>query len=214
MFSNSRGDSMRPTRRMLWSSSGPFTSPTGAVVFCRRSAPTTSATDTLYSRSFCARSSTDSSRFSEPFTSTVDTPLMPRNRSASWSSASREISASVCVLEDSPSCITGSCEGSARNRIGSRISSGSLCRTWLMALRISSAASIMFFLKSKMTMICAWPSEAVERISLTLRHALQRLLDAVDDLALDRLRATRPDTAPPPPAPAPARREWSSRAGS
>jgi hypothetical protein len=74
------------------------------------------------------------------------------------------------------------------NRIGSRISSGSLCRTVPMALRTSSAASIMFLSKSKMTTICAWPSEAVERTRSTCPASLcsgfsMRLID----LALDRL---------------------------
>ena len=61
---------MRPTRRMLSSSSGPFTRPTGAVVFCCCSAFTTSVTETLNSRSFSACSSTESSRLSEPVTFT------------------------------------------------------------------------------------------------------------------------------------------------
>ena len=45
--SNSAGDWMRPTRRMLWSSSAPRTLPTGAVVFWPRSALTTSDTEML-----------------------------------------------------------------------------------------------------------------------------------------------------------------------
>jgi hypothetical protein len=134
---------------MLWSSSAPRTLPTGAVAFCARSAATTSVTETSYSRSFCARSSTDSSRRSAPLTSTTATPLMPRKRSASWSSAMREISACDCVFDDSASCMIGCADGSARVRIGSRISTGSLCRTVAMALRTSSAASIMFLSKSK-----------------------------------------------------------------
>jgi hypothetical protein len=60
--SNSAGDSMRPTSRMLWSSSAPRTLPTGAVAFCARSAATTSVTETANSRSFSACSSTDSAR--------------------------------------------------------------------------------------------------------------------------------------------------------
>ena len=44
-------------------------------------------TEMLYSRSFSACSSTDSSRCSAPLTSTVATPGRPRKRSASWSSA-------------------------------------------------------------------------------------------------------------------------------
>ena len=51
-----------------------------------------------------------------------------------------------------------------RLRIGSRISIGSLWRTEATALRISSAASAMFFLKLKMMTICAVLSEEVERI--------------------------------------------------
>ncbi len=66
--------------------------PTGAVVFWARSAFTTSVTDTLYSRSFCALSKTESSRCKEPFTFTTATPSIARNRSASTSSANREIS--------------------------------------------------------------------------------------------------------------------------
>ena len=51
IWPNSAGDSMRPTRRMLWSSSAPRTLPTGAVAFCARSAVTTSVTETPNSRS-------------------------------------------------------------------------------------------------------------------------------------------------------------------
>jgi hypothetical protein len=58
----------------------------------------------------------------------------------------------------------GCAAGSMRCRIGSRISIGSLCRTEAMALRISSAASAMFFLKLKMITTCARLSAAVERI--------------------------------------------------
>ena len=104
---NSAGDSMRPTSRMLWSLSGPTMRPTGAVVFWLRTASTTSATDTLYSRRRSARSSTDSSRLSEPVTLTMDTPSTPRNLSASTSSASREIAACVCVLDDSAMSMIG-----------------------------------------------------------------------------------------------------------
>jgi len=126
MSLNSRGDSMRPTRRMLCSSSGPLTRPTGAVVFCARSAFTTSVTETLNSRSFSARSSTESSRRSEPLTVTVATPSMPRKRSASWSSASREISEKLCEVDESAMNMIGCADGSMRVRIGSRISVGSL----------------------------------------------------------------------------------------
>ena len=122
----SAGRSMRPTRRMLLSSSVPRILPTGAVAFCARSAATTSVTETSYSRSFCERISTDSSRLSEPFTFTVATPGMPRKRSASWSSARREICACVCVVELSASCTMGCAAGSSRCRMGSRISVGSL----------------------------------------------------------------------------------------
>ncbi len=45
----------------------------------------------------------------------------------------------------------------------------------------------MFFLKLKMMTICAWPSDGGRADLVDLRDALQRLLDAVDDLALDRL---------------------------
>ncbi len=124
--SNWAGDSMRPTRRMLWSSRPPRTLPTGAVVFWLRSAFTTSATEMLYSRSFSARSSTDSSRLSAPLTLTTATPGSARKRSASSSSARREISAWVCVVEARASCITGCADGSTRCSTGSRISVGSL----------------------------------------------------------------------------------------
>ena len=164
MSLNSRGDSMRPTRRMLCSSSWPFTRPTGAVVFCARSAFTTSVTDTLNSRSFSARSSTESSRRSAPFTLTVATPSMERKRSARTSSVNREISACFWTVEETASCMIGCADGSILCRIGSRISMGSLWRTAAMALRISSAASLMFFLKLKMMTTCAWLSAAVERI--------------------------------------------------
>lgn len=122
----SSGRSMRPTRRMLFSSSSPRTLPTGALVFWLRSALTTSPTETLYSRSFSALSSTLSSRLSEPPTLTEATPSMPRKRSASLSSARREMMAWLCTLDDSASCMTGSAEVSMRCRIGSRISIGSL----------------------------------------------------------------------------------------
>ena len=124
--SNSAGDSMRPTSRMLWSSSVPRTLPTGAVAFCARRAATTSFTETPYSRSFCACSSTLSSRRSAPLTLTTATPGTPRRRSANWSSARREISAWLCTLEDSASCMMGWAEGSSRCSTGSRISTGSL----------------------------------------------------------------------------------------
>jgi len=162
--SNSAGDSILPTSRMLCSSSGPFTRPTGAVVFCMRSAFTTSVTETLYSRSFSACSSTESSRRSAPFTFTTATPSIPRKRSASTSSARREISACVCAEDDSAICMMGCADGSILCRIGSRISTGSLWRTEAMAFRISSEASTMFFLKlNRMTMV-ALLSAAVERI--------------------------------------------------
>jgi len=124
--SKSDGDSMRPTRRMLFSSRVPRTLPTGAFVFWLRRAVTTSLTETLYSRNFSARSSTDSSRFSEPPTFTSATPSTARKRSDSTSSARREISAWLCELDDRASCMIGSAPGSMRCRIGSRISSGSL----------------------------------------------------------------------------------------
>ena len=161
------GDSMRPTSRMLWSSSTPRTLPTGAVVFWLRSAATTSATETLNSRSFSARSSTVSSRLSAPLTLTMATPLMPRNRSANWSSARREISAWLCCVADKASCMMGWADGSMRWMMGSRISLGSLWRTAAMAPRTSSAASIMFLLKLKITTRRALLSLAVERTSST-----------------------------------------------
>ena len=111
---------------MLCSSSVPLTRPTGAVVFCMRSAFTTSVTETLNSRSFSARSSTESSRLSEPLTLTTATPSIERKRSARKSSARREISAWVCFVAESASCMIGCAEGSMRVRIGSRISTGSL----------------------------------------------------------------------------------------
>ena len=155
---------MRPTRRMLCSSSGPRTRPTGAVVFCARKAATTSVTETLNSRNFSARSNTESSRRSEPLTLTVATPSMPRNLSASTSSARREISACVCTDDDSAICIIGCVPGSMRRRMGSRISMGNLWRTEAIELRISSEASIMFFLKLKMMTMVAELSLAVESI--------------------------------------------------
>ena len=162
--SNSAGDSMRPTRRILCSSSVPLTRPTGAVVFCARNAATTSVTETLYSRSFSARSSTDNSRRSEPLTLTVATPSMARNLSASVSSARRDISAWVWLAADKAICMIGCVAGSIRRRMGSRISTGSLCRIEAIELRISSEASIMFFLKLKMMTMLAELSLAVERI--------------------------------------------------
>ena len=120
------GLSMRPTSRMLWSSSVPRTLPTGAVAFWARSAATTSVTETWYSRSFSLFSSTDSSRFSDPLTLTTATPGRPRNLSASWSSARREMSAWLSVLDDSASCMMGCAPGSTRCRMGSRISVGNL----------------------------------------------------------------------------------------
>ena len=165
--SNSAGDSMRPTRRMLWSSSAPRTLPTGAVAFCARSAATTSVTETAYSRSFSACSSTDSSRRSAPLTLTTATPGMPRKRSASWSSARRETSACVNEVDDSASCTIGCAAGSRRCSTGSRISTGSLWRTVPMALRTSSAASTMFLSKLKISTSRALPSLAVARTSST-----------------------------------------------
>ena len=105
--SNSAGVSRRPTRRMLWSSSTPRTLPTGALVFCARSAAVTSATEIENSRSFSAWSSMVSSRRNAPLTPTVDTPGRPRNLSAKVSSARREMSAWLCAVDDSASCITG-----------------------------------------------------------------------------------------------------------
>ncbi len=148
---------------MLWSSSLPRTLPTGAVVFCLPSAATISVTEIAYSRSFSARSSTDSSRRSAPLTLTTATPGMPRKRSARSSSARREIAAWLCVVLDSASCMIGWAAGSARVSTGSRISSGSLWRTLPIALRTSSAASIMFLSKLKISTICPLPSRAVER---------------------------------------------------
>jgi hypothetical protein len=112
---------------------------------------------------------------------------MPRKRSASTSSARREISAWLWLLDDSASCMIGCADGSTRCSTGSRISVGSLWRTVPMALRTSSAASIMFLSKSKISTKVALPSRAVLRTSVHAGDALQRLLDAVDDLALDRL---------------------------
>ncbi len=165
--SNSAGDSMRPTSRMLWSSSLPRTLPTGAVAFWLRSAFTTSVTDTPNSRSFSARSSTESSRRSEPLTLTTATPGMARKRSASWSSARCEMSAWLCSVADSASCMMGCADGSTRCSTGSRISIGSLWRTVPIALRTSSAASIMFLSNLKTITMRAWLSPAVERTSST-----------------------------------------------
>lgn len=58
----------------------------------------------------------------------------------------------------------GCAEGLIRVRMGSRISTGSLWRTEAMALRISSAASAMFFLKLNWMTTCAVLSLEVERI--------------------------------------------------
>ena len=158
---------MRPTRRMPFSSSSLRTLPTGAFVFWRDSAFVTSLTDTLYSRSFCACSSTDNSRLSEPFTVTLATPSMARRRSASLSSARREISAWLWLLDDSARFMIGWADGSTRCRIGSRISTGSFQRTPAMALRTSSDASIRLRLKSNCSTIVALPSFAYELISVT-----------------------------------------------
>jgi hypothetical protein len=152
---------MRPTSRMLWSSSWPRTLPTGAVVFCARSALTTSVTEISNSRSFSACSSTESSRRSAPLTLTVATPAMPRKRSARSSSARREMSACVSDVDDSASCMIGCAAGSTRVSTGSRISVGSLWRTVPIALRTSSAASIMFLSKLKNSRNWALPSRAV-----------------------------------------------------
>ena len=154
---------MRPTSRMLWSSSVPRTLPTGAVVLCARSAVTTSVTEIENSRSFSARSSTDSSRLSEPFTLTIDTPGMARKRSPRSSSARREIVACDCTVLDSAMSMIGCEPGSMRVSTGSRISSGSLWRTAPIALRTSSAASTMFLSKLKISTISALPSFDVER---------------------------------------------------
>ena len=124
--SNALGDSMRPTSRMLWSSSAPRTLPTGAVAFCARRAATTSVTETSYSRSFSLFSNTESSRLSEPLTFTTATPGIPRNLSANWSSPRREMAACVSVLDDSAICMMGCAAGSTRCRMGSRISMGNL----------------------------------------------------------------------------------------
>ncbi len=137
--------------------------PTGAVVFCFCSAATTSVTEIAYSRSFSAFSSTDSSRRSAPLTLTTATPGMARKRSARSSSASREIAAWLSVVLDSASCRIGCADGSTRVSTGSRISIGSLWRTLPIALRTSSAASIMFLSNLKISTICALPSLAVER---------------------------------------------------
>ena len=51
-----------------------------------------------------------------------------------------------------------------RRRMGSRISIGNLWRTEAIELRISSEASIMFFLKLKMMTMVAELSLAVESI--------------------------------------------------
>ena len=165
IWPKSCGRSMRPTRRMLWSSRSPRTLPTGAVAFCARSAATTSVTETSCSRSFSARSSTDSSRRSAPLTVTTATPRSARKRSASWSSAMREMSAWLSVEDDSAICMMGWALGSARCRMGSRISTGSLKRTLAIALRTSSPATTMSLPKSKMISSCACPSLAVERTS-------------------------------------------------
>ena len=163
IWPKSCGLSMRPTRRMLWSSRVPRTLPTGAVAFCARKAATTSVTETSCSRSFSARSSTESSRRNAPLTLTTATPLRPRRRSARWSSARREISACDCFDEDRASCMIGCALGSMRCSTGSRISTGSLKRTEPMALRTSSEATTMSLPKSKIRTIWAWPSLAVER---------------------------------------------------
>jgi len=122
----SSGRSIRPTRRMPFSSSSLRTLPTGAFVFWRDSAFATSLTETLYSRSFSEWSSTDSSRRREPFTCTLATPSTARKRSASWSSARREISAWLCELDDRARFMIGWADGSTLRSTGSRISVGSL----------------------------------------------------------------------------------------
>jgi hypothetical protein len=88
---------------------------------------------------------------------------MPRKRSARWSSARREISAWLSVVDDSAICMIGCAAGSSRCSTGSRISTGSLWRTEPMALRTSSAASIMFLSKLKTSTSCAHAFAAVER---------------------------------------------------
>ena len=61
----------------------------------------------------------------------------------------------------------GCADGSTRCSTGSRISIGSLWRTVPIALRTSSAASIMFFSNLKISTMRAWPSDAVARTSST-----------------------------------------------
>ena len=129
---------MRPTSRMFCSSSSPLTRPTGALVFCARSAATTSPADTLYSRSFCACSSTDSSRRSAPSMLTTATPSTARSWSASTSSARREISACDCLVDDSPRFMMGSAAGSHAVQSPARASRAAACsapRQWRCAPR-------------------------------------------------------------------------------
>ena len=124
--SNSAGDPIRPTKRILWSLNSPLILPAGALVFWMRKALTTSLMETLYSRSFWACNNTDNSRCNAPLIETVATPSMALNFSAKRSSAKREISAKLCVVDDNAIVIIGSAEGSTRCKTGSRISVGNL----------------------------------------------------------------------------------------
>ena len=92
---------------------------------------------------------------------------MPRKRSDSLSSASRDNSAWLSTELLSAICRIGWAPGSARLMTGSRISTGSLWRIDAMALRTSSAASIMFFEKSKISTTVALPSRAVAWVRST-----------------------------------------------
>ncbi len=136
----SAGVSRRPRRRMLRSSCGVFSRPTGAARFCARRALTTWPTLVCAACSASGLSSTASARCSPPTTDTCATPGSERSSRATVGSASR---VSAAVDKDSEVRVretTGWFDGSKRVSTGSSSSTGSFDRTPEMASRMSCEA--------------------------------------------------------------------------
>ncbi len=118
------GPSRRPRRRIVRSSSAPFTRPTGTARLPCCSAPTTCGTETPAAKRRCGSRFTVSSRFTDPVTDTSATPGIARSSRVIPGSASNVSCAGDSVFDDRPSVTMGASVGLNLRRIGSSISCG------------------------------------------------------------------------------------------
>ncbi len=162
--SKSRGSSSRPCRRMVRSECSPMRVPTGAARFWARSASTTCPTPMPAASSAEGRSSTVSSGSSPPTTVACATPCTERSSPTMPGSAIRVRSAAERVCEVSARVTIGASAGSKRVMTGSSISCGRSWRFEEIASRISCEACCRSLPYSKVTVNCASPSIAVDRV--------------------------------------------------